>query len=80
MPDRYDRVECATELRLRSVIIEKIRPGWKPTKAFEVPSTSQPDEQLRPNENEHVNSESDTFSETSETSLGENIANLDEFV
>ena len=79
MPDRYDRAECATELRLRSEILARIQNGWKPTKAFEVPTASQQDEPSRPNENDR-NSGSESCSETSETSLEENIANLEEFV
>ena len=39
MPDLYDRSACATELRLRGEILERIRKGvWKPTNAFETPS------------------------------------------
>ena len=39
MPDRYDRAECATELRVRAEIIEKIQRGRRPTKPFEIPDS-----------------------------------------
>ena len=78
MPDRYDRAECATELRLRSEIIEKLNSGWRPTKAYEVPPTTLADERLCKNENK-TDTESDT-DETSVTSLPENIADLDDYV
>ena len=77
MPDRYDRAECATELRLRSEIIAKIQGGWKPTKAFEVPPAEQHIEPKVENADDGSVSETE---ETSETSLPENIARLDEFV
>ena len=79
MPDRYDRAECATELRLRSEIIEKLNSGRRPTKAYEVPPTILADEQLCKKENKLSESESDT-EETSETSLPEDIANLEGYV
>ena len=37
MPDRYDRAECATELRLRSEIIAKIQVGGNPPKLSKYP-------------------------------------------
>ena len=39
MPDRYDKAVCATELRLRNEILEKIRPGWRPRNEFELEIT-----------------------------------------
>ena len=87
MPDRYDRAECATELRLRAEILEKIRRGWRPAAAFETPVSpgmrmQQLDEKLVKNEKsapKDAPSDSET-SETSETSLPENIADLDDYV
>ena len=38
MPERYDRATCTTELRLRDNILAQIQNGWKPTRAYEVPS------------------------------------------
>ena len=38
MPDKYDRAICATELRLRNEILEKVRTeSWRPTDSFEIP-------------------------------------------
>ena len=38
MPDLYDRATCATELRLRDDILERIRTAWQPVGPFEVPN------------------------------------------
>ena len=80
MPDHYDRAECATELRLRSGILDKIRGGWRHTKAFEVPPSmgmQRRDEERMVKENESTDS---SVSSASETSLPENIADLYDFV
>ena len=39
MPDLYGRATCATELKIRDSILQKIREGWKPTGPLEVPNT-----------------------------------------
>ena len=78
MPDRYDRAECATELRIRSEIIDKIKRGWRPTRALEVPNNMEMQEKDEAHQNNEL-SDSDT-SETSETSLPENIADLYDYV
>ena len=36
MPNRYDKAVCATELKLRDRIFEKVRSGWRPQHAFQV--------------------------------------------
>ena len=36
MPDRYDKATCATELRIRTEILNKVREVWRPQRAFEV--------------------------------------------
>ena len=41
MCNTYDRAVCATELRLRGNILNKIDGGWRPSPAFEVPNSSQ---------------------------------------
>ena len=41
MPDRYGRALCATELRLRGDVINRINRGWRPTGAFEVPPSQE---------------------------------------
>ena len=70
MPERYDKAECATELRLREGILEKIRTGWRPSGAFELPT-----------EVKAGATPSSSESETSSTSIHdpreENIAELD---
>ena len=38
--NRYDRGVCATELRLRDDIPNRIEKGWRPAPAFEVPDMS----------------------------------------
>ena len=38
MPDRYDRAYCATELRLRNSVLQRVADGWCPAHAFEVPN------------------------------------------
>ena len=79
MPGRYDRAECAAELRLRSEIMDKLNSGWRPTKAYEVPPTTISDERRCEKENKLSASGSET-DEASETSIPENIANLDDYV
>ena len=37
MPDHYDKAVCATELRLRSEITQRINNGWRPSKEYEIP-------------------------------------------
>ena len=37
MADRYDKPTCATDLKLRGEILAKIREGWRPAGAFELP-------------------------------------------
>ena len=39
MPERYDRATCATELRLRGEILQRVRNGWEPDGPFETPRT-----------------------------------------
>ena len=41
MCNTYDRAICATELRLRDSILNKIDGDWRPVPAFEVPNSSQ---------------------------------------
>ena len=81
MPGRYDRAECATELRSRSEIIGKIREGWRPSKSFEIPSFKMQkldgERQMKENKAEESDSEG---SDTSETSLSEKITDLYDYV
>ena len=37
MPNLYDRAICATELKIRRKILERINEGWVPAHAFEIP-------------------------------------------
>eukprot|EP00959_Pyramimonas_sp_CCMP1952_P350430 7341675-Pyramimonas_sp.AAC.1 len=37
MPVRYDRARCVTELLLKYEIVERLRAGFKPAGAFELP-------------------------------------------
>ena len=68
MPDLYDRSVCATELRLRDEIFEKIRSGvWKPTNAFETPGRGA---------NDDTKAESSSASSTSGNSSDEDITDL----
>ena len=55
MPDRYDNAVCATELRSRNELFDKIRSARRPQKSFEL-------------ENAKAEPASSTDSETSETS------------
>ena len=55
MPGRYDKAACATALRLRNEILEKVRSWRRPRNAFEV-------------RNPKADHCSDVDSETSETS------------
>ena len=42
MMEHYDRAQCATELRLRGDILERVRnQGWAPAGSFEVPAPPQ---------------------------------------
>ena len=73
MPDRYDKMVCATELKIRGAMLEKIRTGWRPQKSFEVEA---------PNDG-HIKAESSSDESTSVTSIPsvfddrrEDIANL----
>ena len=70
MPERYDKAECATELRLREKILKEVRAGWRPSGAFELPM-----------EVKAGAAPSSSESETSSTSIHdpreENIAELD---
>ena len=77
MPDRYDRGICVTELRLRDEILGQVKDGWRPQKAFEIPTSK---DKIQ---NEAKESESDSTSVTSTASQFKtevNIADLDTFV
>ena len=41
MPDLYDRPTCATELRLRGEILQRLRGGWTPAGPFEAPNSQE---------------------------------------
>ena len=41
MPELYDKATCATELRMRAEILEKVRKGRTPKDAFEVEDNTQ---------------------------------------
>ena len=71
MPGRYDKAVCATDRRLGDEILKQIRPGWRPSDAYEVaPSVA--------GENSDVDSEKSETSTCSEVVRKlENIANLD---
>ena len=74
MPDLYGRAICATELRLRGEILNKIRGGWGPSQPFETPG---------PSKAEPEDAETSSASSTSETSpviSEENIADLSQCV
>ena len=79
MPDRYDRAECATELRLRAGIIGEIQDGWRPTKSFEIPGICMWKLDIECQKRENESTDSDR-SETSETSLPEKITDLYDYV
>ena len=38
MPERYNRLACVDELRIRNDLMEKLRDGWRPVAPFEVPT------------------------------------------
>ena len=72
MPDRYDRAICATELRLRNEILNKVATGWRPTEAYEVPNSQwgiQGDSQADTQVDTQVKSDSDSTSVTSTASF-----------
>ena len=71
MPDRYDKATCAAELRIRTEIINKIREGWRPQKAFEV-STKEDEAGAESDASTSVTS---TWSQAVDPSV-ENIADL----
>lgn len=79
MPDRYDRAECATELRVRAEIIGPIQDGWRPAKSFGIPSMEmqRAEGERQKRENESTDSE---CSGASEMSLSEKITDLYDFV
>ena len=74
MPDLYDRAVCATELRLRDEILNKIREGWSPSLPFETPG-----KEKAGSEDAETSSASST-SETSSVISEENIADLSQCV
>ena len=39
MPERYDRIVCATELFLRNTIIQKVADGWAIVQSFHIPES-----------------------------------------
>ena len=80
MPDRYDRAVCATELRLRSEILAKIRDGCCPAKPFEVPRVEST--QLEGGEHPTQKTEiaDSSVSETSEAELSDDITQLFDYV
>ena len=68
MRNTYDRAVCATELRLRDSILNKIDGGWRPAPAFEIPN---PQERADAQDT-HSRAESSADS-TSYTSTAEDI-------
>ena len=85
MPDRYDRAVCATELRIRDDILGRVRAGWVPAAAFELPKKPK----AEPAQDARSSGKSSVGASTSETSLSRyaeeererranNIADLDE--
>ena len=75
MPDLYDRATCATELRLRDEILQRIREGWAPAGPYEVPNTqasTQMDAESSEMESTSVLSETDN-SEVNIADLSDNI-------
>ena len=76
MHNLYDRAECATELRIRNAIVQCMREGRLPVRAFEI-ATGENELQL-----ELASSSADSTSETSTVSEVrrncEDISKLDE--
>ena len=71
MPDLYDRAICATELRLRDEILNRIRSGgWEPSNAFETPGKK------KPIETKAETKSNSSVSDTSSLSSDEDITDL----